>query len=209
MKKVICSVALAAVLIFAAIIPGAAADKKSVRLCFIVDSGSIVGCADGTSLLDAVLGAVSKSGERVAFFFDDADMSYGGDYASAMMKVFSSGMPVGVYDTRIGDGADRLGEALLYQKYITRSSSRTVLTTSAQSRGFSGEYAVFTVDILISNPELIDARSLSNFRDTTMVVRIAPEFVPHVVSLFNSIKTSGIYIITPTETGFSSFGTEG
>jgi len=208
MKKTISALALAAVLVFAAIIPGAAADKKSVRLCFIVDAGSIAGCADGTSMFDAVLGAVAKSGERAAFFFDDADMSYGGDYASAMMKAFSSGMPVGVYDTRSGDGADRLGEALLYQKYITRTVSRMVLTTSAQSRGFSSEYSVVTIDILVSNPDLIEARALANFRDTTMVVKIAPEFVPPVIKLFDSIKTSGIYIVTPTETGFSSFGTE-
>ena len=117
MKKAICAAALAAVLIFAAMIHGAAADKKGVRICFIVDAGSIVGCADGTSPFDKVLGAVIASGEKTAFFFDDENMNYDADYATAMMKVFASGMPIGIFDMLRSDDGNKLDVAMINQKY--------------------------------------------------------------------------------------------
>ena len=208
MKKIICAVLLAALLVLTLMIHGAAADKSGVQLCFIVDADSVAGCADGSSIFDEVLKAVVSSGEKTAFFFDDANVKYDRDFASALMKAFSSGMPVGVFDTKIDDGVDRLGQALLYQKYITRTSSRLILTMSAISGRFSRDHAVYTADIIVSNPDLINARTLANFKNTTMVIRISPELIRPVVSLFENIKQSGIYIITPTDAGYVSYGTE-
>lgn len=209
MKKALCAILLAALFISVALFPGAAADKKGVRLCFIVDSGSVAGCTDGASLFDAVLNAVLGAGEKAAFFFDDENINYDADFATALMKAFSSGMSVGVFDTRKADVVDRLGEALMYQKYITRTRTRLILTTSAAQRGFTSEYAVYTADIILTNPDLVNVRSLSNFEDTTMVIRISTEFITPVVSFYKDIKTSGIYMITPTEAGLSGSGTEG
>ena len=208
MKKAVCAVLLVAVFAAAALVPGAAADKKGVRLCFIVDSGSVAGCAGGASMFDDVLKAIIGSGKKVAFFFDCENARYDADFASALMKAFSAGMPVGIYDAKGGDAA-RLGEALTYEKYITRTTSRMILTSSAASGSFGDGFAVFTADIIISSPSLINAETLANFADTTMVARINPSLAMPIIALFSGIKTSGIYIITPTETGFSAFGTEG
>lgn len=205
MKKTICATALAAILFFAAMIHGAAADKKGVRLCFVVDAGSIAGCADGSSLFDEVLTAVIASGERTAFFFDDENISYDADYATAMMKAFAAGMPVGVYDLKHGSELD---EAMINQKYITRSTSRLVLTNSATMRAFSKGYSVYATEIAVSIPDHISAGTMSNFENALFTVRISEELTPAVVSLFKEIKQSGIYIITPTETGLSPLGME-
>lgn len=205
MKKTICAAALAVILVFCAMIHGAAADKKGVRLCFIVDAGSIAGCAEGTSLFDEVLGAVIESGQKTAFFFDDENINYDADYATAMMKAFASGMPIGVFDERHGSGLD---EALIYQKYITRSSSRMVLTNSASIRAFSKGYSVYATEIAVSLPDHISAGTMSNFENALFTVRISEELTPAVVSLFKEIKQSDIYIITPTETGLSPLGME-
>lgn len=205
MKKTICATALAAILVFAAMIHGAAADKKGVRLCFIVDAGSIAGCAEGTSLFDEVLGAVIASGQKTAFFFDDENINYDADYATAMMKAFAAGMPVGVYDLKHGSELD---EAMINQKYITRSTSRLVLTNSATMRAFSKGYSVYATEIAVSIPDHISAGTMSNFENALFTVRISEELTPAVVLLFKEIKQSGIYIITPTETGFSPLGME-
>ena len=205
MKKTICAAALAVILVFCAMIHGAAADKKGVRLCFIVDAGSIAGCAEGTSLFDEVLGAVIESGQKTAFFFDDENINYDADYATAMMKAFASGMPVGVFDEK---QEGKFDEALIYQKYITRSSSRMVLTNSATIRAFSRGYSVYATEIAVSLPDHISAGTMSSFENALFTVRISEELTPAVVQLFNEIKQSGIYIITPTETGFSPLGME-
>ena len=84
-----------------------------------------------------------------------------------------------------------------------------VLTSSAAVGTFGGEFAVYTADIIVSSPSLMNAPSLSNFENTTMVARIDESLAMPTIALFGGIKTSGIYIITPTETGFSAFGTEG
>ena len=207
MKKAVCAVLLTAVFIAAAFVPGAAAEKKGVCLCFIVDNGSVAGCAAGASLFDSVLKAVVGSGEKVAFFFDCENPRYDADFASAMMKAFSAGMPVGIFDAKGGD-PDRIAEVLTYEKYITRTTSRMILASSTSRDKFDDGFAVYMADIIISTPSLISAETLANFRNATMVARIDGTLTAPIIALFSSIKTSGIYIITPTETGFSAYGTE-
>ena len=86
---------------------------------------------------------------------------------------------------------------------------KTYVAPSVSARYFTSDHAVYTTDIILTNPDLIKAGTLQNFRDATMVIRITPDLIGPVIALYEGIKTSEIYIITPTDAGFSAFGTEG
>ena len=209
MKKFFSAMLAVAFFIAAMMLPSSASDEKTaIRLCFIVDNTSINGCADGNSNFDKVLDAAVAASQKVAFFFDDTALTYNDDYAFALMKASTTQMPVGIYENAADDFENAVKEALIYQKYVMKSASRLLLSSSAPSSRYGGEFAVFTVDATVASGNIINAQSLINLGGATIAIKINGETADASAALFASLADSNVYISTPTETGFYANVTE-
>ena len=205
MKRIIAVLCLSAMLLCVLAIPGSATDSEPVGIYFmlIADSDSIAGCAESTSVFDAVIDAVIASSHRIAVFFD-VNIVPDRDFASALMKAYSANMPVGIYDYSSDTAAETVENILIYQKYVTKTVSRLVLTNPA-SELYGNGFSVYYISGFINpNVTLLDAKNMSNFANSTFPVRIKDSLKDALIKLFGELYDSDLVFFTPTETGYAA-----
>lgn len=200
MKKATVSFILAFVLVFAVFIPGAAQEKKGVNIVFILDNASVRGCAESGSLFDRVADVAVSSGKRITVLFD-ADMNYNGDYASALMKACSAGMFIGVYDGGRTGPDERIRRALMYQKYVIKSSSRLVGAGSEGAELYGDEYCVYKIDIMVLNSSIIERLATVDAESLDFAMKIDADMISVATDFIKNSGENDLYMISPTEYG--------
>lgn len=201
MKKTIACFLLVSVLLAVSLIPSAAdGEKRGVNMAFIVNSESVSGCADNASLFDRLIDAAILSGVKITVLFD-ADIKYNADCASAMMKAFAADMPIGIYDGGRNGPDERILSALTYQKYVVKSASRLVGTSSNNSKLYGEEFCLYRIDIIVPNAALLERLRTTDAGSVNFAMRIDGEMITVAENFIGGSAEYGLYIITPTEYG--------
>ena len=174
--------------------------KSGVCLSFVLDYQSIEGASLGSSFFDKVLNAAMASGVKVAFFFNCNSMIYEKDYAVALMKAHAANMPIGVYALSIKD----VERELIYQKYITKSVSRLVMTENRALEHID-EFCLCYPDKMIIDASEITSEKLAEFSGKSVAILIGGDTSDAVARIINGIDDEDIYIMTQTEIGVITY----
>lgn len=177
--------------------------KIGVCLSFVLDYQSIEGASLGSSFFDKVLNAAMESGVKVAFFFNCNSMIYEKDYAVALMKVHAANMPFGVYALSNKD----VERELVYQKFITKSVSRLVMTEN-RALELGGEFCLCYPDKMIIDSSEITSEKLAEYGGKNVAILVGGDTSDATARIINGIDDESIYIMTQTETGIITYRRE-
>lgn len=177
--------------------------KIGVCLSFVLDYQSIEGASLGSSFFDKVLNAAMESGVKVAFFFNCNSMIYEKDYAVALMKAHAANMPIGVYALSNKD----VERELVYQKFITKSVSRLVMTEN-RALELGGEFCLCYPDKMIIDSSEITLEKLAEYSGKNVAILIGGDTSDATARIINGIDDESIYIMTQTETGVITYRRE-
>ena len=177
--------------------------KIGVCLSFVLDYQSIEGASLGSSFFDKVLNAAMESGVKVAFFFNCNSMIYEKDYAVALMKAHAANMPIGVYALSNKD----VERELVYQKFITKSVSRLVMTEN-RALELGGEFCLCYPDKMIIDSSEITSEKLAEYSGKNVAILIGGDTSDATARIINGIDDESIYIMTQTETGVITYRRE-
>lgn len=175
--------------------------KSGVCLSFVLDYQSIEGASLGSSFFDKILNAAMESDVKVAFFFNCNSMIYEKDYAVALMKAHAANMPIGVYALSKKD----VERELIYQKYITKSVSRLVMTEN-RALELGGEFCLCYPDKVIIDASEMTSEKLAEYGGRSVAVLVGGDTSDAAARIINSIDDNeDIYIMTQTETGIITY----
>lgn len=171
-----------------------AGETIPLNVALVLDSESIDGCSNGQSNFDKILVCLSRNNITVSVFFD-SKIDYNGDYASALMKAVALGLPYGIYATT----TDEIDNALLYQKYVVKITSR--LIAGIDDNKFNEYYTIWDVDIVTNQIKDITAAEKYAVKKQNVAFRVNSENVSVICELIETLDSRGLYILTPTEFG--------
>lgn len=196
MKKTIRLIAIALIILSFSVTCSLSFATESVPLsiCFIVDDVSILNCSTGESPFDKVLSTLSKNNCFVSTFFN-SNVTYNQDYASALMKSASYGLRFGIYT----DSIETIQEALMYQKYVVKTTSRLII--GLEDMSLNDYYYIWDVDTYISGSEEIQNINKLQNEKKKIAITITSENVDDICGLLNNLNDRGLYILTPSECG--------
>ena len=177
--------------------------KSGVCLSFVLDYQSIEGASLGSSFFDKVLNAAMERDVKVAFFFNCNSMIYEKDYAVALMKAHAANMPIGVYALSKKD----VERELIYQKFITKSVSRLVMT---ENRAFEpgSEFCLCYPDKMIIDSSEITSEKLAEYSGQSVAILVGGDTSDAAARIINNIDKEDIYIMTQTEIGVITYQRE-
>ena len=203
MKRAIIASALAIMIMFAAFVPGFAegGQKKEIRVVLIISDEAIKNSSENASLLDRALDAVTSSGHAFAFFFNSR-IEKNGDAASALMKAYCANVPIGIYDESGGQDAQSVYDMLIFEKYVTKTVSRLLLTGAGSVGIYEGEFAVFSSGLVVPPSFSLAEQNLNNYENVTISIRISEANIVALESFLSMLDEYDMSFVTATETGF-------
>lgn len=203
MKKALIVSALVIAVALVLLIPGSAAGEsgKEVRIVVIINEDALRASAENASLFDRVLDAVAGSGRQFAFFFD-SKAPHNGDTASALMKAYCANMPMGIYDESGGQDTESVYGMLTFEKYVTKTVSRLLLTGGGAVGRYGGGFSAYSSGLIVPPSFSLSEENLNNYDNVTVSLRISDANIEAVEKFFSSMNEYDISFVTATETGF-------